>query len=73
MYHDKKLAHKDFKVGDKVLLFNSRLKLHPGKLQSRWIGPFRVTKLFDYGAAEIQGLDSGKVFKVNGHRLKRFH
>ena len=73
MYHDKKLTHKDFKVGDKVLLFNSRLKLHPGKLQSRWIGPFLVTKVFDYGAAEIQGLDSGKVFKVNGHRLKRFH
>ncbi|GKA00098.1 retrovirus-related pol polyprotein from transposon TNT 1-94 [Tanacetum coccineum] len=27
---------KDFKVRDKVLLFNSRLRMHPGKLKSKW-------------------------------------
>ncbi|GJV04468.1 reverse transcriptase domain-containing protein [Tanacetum coccineum] len=35
-WHDSRLCgNKDFKVGDKVLLFNSRFKMHPGKLKSR--------------------------------------
>ena len=34
-WHDKHLLRKEFKVGDKVLIFNSRLKLFPGKLRSR--------------------------------------
>jgi len=28
-FHDKKISPKDFKIGDQVLLFNSRLKLFP--------------------------------------------
>ncbi|GJZ41359.1 reverse transcriptase domain-containing protein [Tanacetum coccineum] len=35
-WHDSRLrGDKDFKVGDKVLLFNSRLRMHPGKLKSK--------------------------------------
>ena len=34
-WHDKHLIKRDFIVGDKVLLFNTRLKLFPGKLKSR--------------------------------------
>ncbi|CAL9018983.1 unnamed protein product, partial [Prunus brigantina] len=34
-YHDKKILRKTFEKGQKVLLFNSRLKLFPGKLRSR--------------------------------------
>ncbi|GJY99117.1 reverse transcriptase domain-containing protein [Tanacetum coccineum] len=34
-WHDSRLrGDKDFKVGDKVLLYNSRLKMYPGKLKS---------------------------------------
>ncbi|XP_062114777.1 uncharacterized protein LOC133826247 [Humulus lupulus] len=33
-FHDKRIIRKDFQSGDKVLLFNSRLKLFPGKLKS---------------------------------------
>ncbi|KAK8957227.1 hypothetical protein KSP39_PZI000978 [Platanthera zijinensis] len=41
-YHDKKIKHpKDFKPGDQVLLYNSRLRLFPGKLKSRWIKELR--------------------------------
>ncbi|XP_024014519.1 uncharacterized protein LOC112088467 [Eutrema salsugineum] len=40
--HDQKILKRELKVGDLVLLFNSRLKLFPGKLRSRWSGPFRV-------------------------------
>ncbi|GJT16237.1 reverse transcriptase domain-containing protein, partial [Tanacetum coccineum] len=37
---------KDFKVGDKVLLFNSRLRMHPGKLKSKWYRPNVIQILF---------------------------
>ena len=57
-------------MGQKVLLFNSRLKLFPGKLRSRWSGPFTVVKVYPYGAVEIQG--KSEVFKVNGQRLKPY-
>ena len=52
-WHDAKIRIKKFKKGDQVLLFNSRLRLFPGKLKSRWSGPFMVTHAYPYGAAEI--------------------
>ncbi|CAL1407010.1 unnamed protein product [Linum trigynum] len=69
-WHDQHIVRREFNVGDKVLLFNSRLRLFPGKLKSRWSGPFTVTKVFPHGAIEILG-DNG-VFKVNGQRLKQY-
>ena len=45
----------------------------PGKLRSKRIGPFQVTNVFPYGAVEIQDINSNKVFKVNGYRLKPFY
>ncbi|GJR27128.1 reverse transcriptase domain-containing protein [Tanacetum coccineum] len=38
--HDAKIKNRVFNVGDRVLLFNSRLKIFSGKLKSRWSGPF---------------------------------
>jgi hypothetical protein len=55
------------------LLFNSRLKLFPGKLKSRWSGPFVVHKVFPHGAIEIKNQDNGDIFKVNGQRLKPYY
>ena len=45
-WHNKHIIRKEFEEGQKVLLFSSRLKLFPGKLKSRWSGPFKVTKVF---------------------------
>ena len=56
-----------------MLMFNFRLKLMPGKLRSRWIGPFFITHVHPHGAVELQTLTSTKTFKVNGHCLKLFH
>ena len=42
-WHDKHIARQEFEAGQRVLLFNFRLKLFPGKLKSRWSGPFTVT------------------------------
>ncbi|GJR84411.1 reverse transcriptase domain-containing protein [Tanacetum coccineum] len=38
--HDSKIKNRVFNVGDRVLLFNSRLKIFSGKLKTRWTGPF---------------------------------
>lgn len=63
--------NRKFKVGDRVLLFNSRAKLFPGKLKSRWSGPFEVVAVFPYGTHEIKG--SRESFIVNGYRVKLYH
>ncbi|XP_016673268.2 uncharacterized protein [Gossypium hirsutum] len=72
-FRDSKLMRKKFKVGEKVLLFNSKLKLFPSKLKSRWLGPFIITEVHHHGAVKIRSLDTNKIFKVNGHRLKHFY
>ncbi|XP_057747391.1 uncharacterized protein LOC130966595 [Arachis stenosperma] len=43
--HDLHLAPRDFEKGQQVLLYNSKLRLFPRKLKSRWSGPFIVTKV----------------------------
>nr|GEW29544.1 reverse transcriptase domain-containing protein [Tanacetum cinerariifolium] len=67
--HDSKI--KIFNVGDRFLLFNSRLKIFSGKLKTRWSGPFTITKVFPYGTVELSQPD-GPNFKVNGHRVKHY-
>ncbi|GJY05648.1 hypothetical protein Tco_0371588 [Tanacetum coccineum] len=72
-WHDSRLREdKNFKVGDKVLLFNSRFKMHLGKLKSKWYGPNVVKVVYPYGMVEIT--DKNRIsFKVNGQRLKKYY
>ena len=51
-YHDRKLMKRNFQPGQQVLLFDSRLKLFPGKLKSKWSGPFAIKDVKPYGAIE---------------------
>nr|GEX96676.1 hypothetical protein [Tanacetum cinerariifolium] len=69
--HDSKIKNRIFNVGDRVLLFNSRLKIFSRKLKTRWSGPFTITKVFPYGTVELSQPD-GPNFKVNGHRVKYY-
>ncbi|GJR89614.1 reverse transcriptase domain-containing protein [Tanacetum coccineum] len=69
--HDSKIKNRIFNVGDRVLLFNSRLKIFSRKLKTRWSGPFTITKVFPYGTIELSQPD-GLNFKVNGHRVKHY-
>nr|GEY97829.1 reverse transcriptase domain-containing protein [Tanacetum cinerariifolium] len=69
--HDSKIKNRVFNIGDRVLLFNSRLKIFSGILKSRWSGPFTVSQVYPYGTVELSQLD-GPNFKVNGHRLKHY-
>jgi hypothetical protein len=71
-WHDKRIKKKEFTPGDKVLLFNSRVKpFRHGKLRSKWKGPFKVVDASSYGAVTLQNY-KGTLFKVNGQRLKLF-
>nr|GFB42743.1 hypothetical protein [Tanacetum cinerariifolium] len=69
--HDSKIKNRVFNVGDRVLLFNSRLKIFSGKLKTRWSGPFTITKVFPYGTVELSQAN-GPNFKVDGHRVKHY-
>ncbi|GJV16793.1 reverse transcriptase domain-containing protein [Tanacetum coccineum] len=69
--HDSKIKNRIFNVGDRVLLFNSRLKIFSGKLKTHWSGPFTITQVFPYGTIELSQPD-GPNFKVNGHRVKHY-
>ena len=66
LFHDKNLVRKTFEPHQKVLLYSSRLHIFPGKLRSRWTGPFIVKVVYPYGAVEIENSVNGKIFKVNG-------
>ncbi|XP_042029859.1 uncharacterized protein LOC121776730 [Salvia splendens] len=73
MWHDKNLRKKELKVGQKMLLFQSRLKLMPRKLRSRWIGLYTIIAIRANGAIELQGSDADSPsFLVNGHRVKPY-
>jgi hypothetical protein len=68
----RELRRKSFAQGDKVLLFNSRVKLfRHGKFLSKWKGPYTVINASSHGAVTLQN-DEGTLFRVNGHRLKIF-
>ena len=71
-FHDRNIRRRTFNVNEKVWLYNSRLKLFPGKLRSRWDGPYVVVESFDNGSVLISDPKSGKQFKVNVHRLKPY-
>nr|GEY10468.1 reverse transcriptase domain-containing protein [Tanacetum cinerariifolium] len=69
--HDSKIKNRIFNVGDRVLLFNSRLKIFSRKLKTHWSGPFTITKVFPYGTIELSQPE-GPNFKVNVHRVKHY-
>nr|GEY04393.1 hypothetical protein [Tanacetum cinerariifolium] len=60
--HDSKIKNRIFNVGDRVLLFNSYLKIFPGKLKTRWTGTFTIAHVFPYETIELSQPD-GPNFK----------
>ena len=53
-WHDQKIMRKEFKAGEQVLLYKSGLKLFPGKLKSRWSGPYTVVTSTPFGAITLK-------------------
>ncbi|GJZ34384.1 reverse transcriptase domain-containing protein [Tanacetum coccineum] len=71
-WHDKRIDPPvEYEKGDKVLLFNSRLRHFPGKLKSRWYGLFTLSKTMKNGAIELCDKE-GNEFIVNTQRIKPY-
>jgi hypothetical protein len=71
-WHNKRIKTKQFKPGDKVLLFKSHVHLFGhGKLHSKWEGPYLVLHATNHSAVTLQCND-GDIFKTNGQHLKLF-
>ncbi|KAJ9561576.1 LOW QUALITY PROTEIN: hypothetical protein OSB04_006736 [Centaurea solstitialis] len=68
-WHDAQLKEvKAFKEGDKLLIYQTRFKFSPGKLKSRWVGPYVVLKAHPSGYVDLITKRG-----VNGQRLKLYH
>ncbi|GJU40705.1 reverse transcriptase domain-containing protein [Tanacetum coccineum] len=65
-------VRKEFKAGDKVLLYNSKYKFKALKLRSKWYGPFIVKHGYPSRYVELYDKHGGS-FIVNGHRVKLYH
>ena len=70
-WHDQRILRREFKAEDQVLLFNSRLRLFPGKLKSKWSGPYTVVSSTNFGAMTLRTRNHEE-FKVIDQRLKRY-
>ena len=70
-WHDQKIMRKEFRVGELVILYNSRVKLFTGKLKSTWSDPYTIVAVTPFGAVTLK-TNYGYEFKVNGQRLKHY-
>lgn len=48
-WHDKHIINKKFAPGYWALLYDSKYQNTQNKLQTRWMGPYEVAKVFDNG------------------------
>ncbi|KAI5316206.1 hypothetical protein L3X38_045382 [Prunus dulcis] len=72
VFHEKNILRKNFEPSQLVLLYDSRLHLFPGKLKTKWTGPFIVKRVSPYATVEVEDPKNGNIFKVNGQRLKPY-
>ena len=72
-WHDRHIKNKSFKVGDLVLLYDSKFAKFLGKYSMHWLGPDEVKHVTNVGAVQIVKLN-GEVFPtmVNWSRLKLY-
>ena len=73
-WHDKNIKSKNIAVGDLVLLYDSKIKGKPRKLEIAWMGPYIIEDLNMNGSVRLKTLQ-GQVFTkvMNGARLKRYY
>jgi hypothetical protein len=71
-WDDKRILKREFHVGEKVLLYRSRLRFFAGKLLSKWEGPCVIVEVYRSGAIKIASLKDDSTQVVNGQRLKHY-
>jgi len=64
----------DIHDGDLVLLYDSKVKGKPWKIETTLLGPYVVKYIWPSGAVKLRALQ-GKPFKklVIGARIKKYH
>ena len=71
---DEKLSESHgIEKGGLVLLYDNRHKEFPGKLHTRWMGPYKVTQIYSNGSLQLEDLQGVWLdTRVNGSRVKRY-
>ncbi|XP_076951091.1 uncharacterized protein LOC143624266 [Bidens hawaiensis] len=70
--HDAKIRLKNFELGQRVWLYNTRMKLFPGKLKSIWAGPYPIVGIGNHGQYEIEYFDYHVRKLVNNYMLNPY-
>jgi hypothetical protein len=60
------------KVGDHVLLYNSRLRFFAGKLLFKWEGSYIIEEVYRPGAIKINNSEGNNLRVVNGQIIKHY-
>lgn len=73
-WHDRNIKSKNISVGDLVLLYDSRIKGKPHKLETAWMGPYIIEDLNFNGSVRLKTLQ-GHVFPkvINRAQLKCYY
>ncbi|XP_028794611.1 uncharacterized protein LOC114750224 [Neltuma alba] len=71
--HDWGILWKHFKEGDRLLLYKARFIFKQEKFNTRWDGPYTVTRVHNFGMVELLHEETGARLKVNGYLLKLYH
>ena len=58
-------------VGDLVVVDKYGVPFPPGKLKSKWTGPYLITQVFPHGSVELKA-NEGVRFKRNRDRIKLY-
>ena len=69
--NEEKSAKQEFMVGDLVLVDSFGVPCLPGKLKSKWTGPYLITQVFPRGAFELKAKE-GVRFKMNRDQIKLY-
>ena len=73
-WHDRNIKTGNILVRDFILLYDSRIKGKPRKLETTWMGSYIIEDLNSNGLVRLKTLQ-GQVFPkvMNGARLKQYH
>jgi hypothetical protein len=71
-WYDRRILKREFRVGEKVLLYRYRLSIFAGKLLLKWEGPIIIEEVYRSGAIKIASLKDNTIQVVNGQRLKHY-
>ncbi|XP_076950034.1 uncharacterized protein LOC143622901 [Bidens hawaiensis] len=70
-YHEAEKLRK-LKLSELEEIRDEALKLFPGKLKSKWMGSYVITRVGRFGDVEIEDMQNEVKQVVNGHRLKPY-